>query len=225
MQAKPLILLLFILLLVSCNPDEKENKNSKKLISVTSIIEGQVAHVDTSLYSIVKVEYVDTNRYDTSYIPREKFREIAKDFLSIPNLDDPKVAKQFKEEGEARYDEMLNRVILTYVPVNPDKNEIKKQEIHVLPGQGTADKVTNILVTREIVNRDSVLRQDLIWRMDKSFQVTTIIQKSGQPEVTRVTRVTWNDDEEEVMVGDTTVPEQTQVPVRKPKKPGADKQE
>ncbi len=187
----------FIILITSlffaCKSKQKEPGEKKSFISVLSLIKQQVAHVDTSLYSIVKIEYIDSSHIDTTYIPREKFREVAADFLSIPDLSDPEVAARYKEDP-VQYDEMLNRVIITYRPVDPAKEEIKKQELLVTPASATGDKVNNILVNREINNRDSSLKQDLLWMMDKSFQVITTRQKPGQPEIVIITRVTWNED-------------------------------
>src|SRR5688572_15520522 len=107
-QLTSIFLIAFFLL--SCKNKEKEPGEKKSFISVLSLIEQQVAHVDTSLYSIVKIEFADSLHIDTTYIPREKFREVAADFLSIPDLSDPKVAAGYKEDP-VQYDEMLNRVI------------------------------------------------------------------------------------------------------------------
>ena len=185
----PLLLVLFF---IACKNEEKPPEKSGS-ISVKSLIEDQVAHVDTSLYSIIRVTTLDSNRFDTVYIPRERFRQEAKDFLAIPDLADPKVAARYREEP-AQYDEMLNRVIITYKPVDLEKDEYKKQELLVTPASATGDKVNNILISREISNRDSFLKQEMLWIMDRSFQVVTTKQKQGSPEQTTITRVIWNKD-------------------------------
>lgn len=35
----------------------------------------------------------------------------------------------------------------------------------------------------------------MFWQMDKSFQITTISQKPGQPEKTKIIKVTWNEQD------------------------------
>ena len=175
---------------------QKKKEEDKNYISVVSLIRKQVAHVDTSLYSIMKVEQTDSLHSDTSYIPREQFEAIAKDFLDIPDLSDRKVAKRYKEEP-ARYDELLNRVIITYLPLEPEKEEVKRQEILATPVPGADAKVNNIIIIREISNRDSFLQKKMLWRMDKSFQVVTSSQKPGKPEITTTTKVSWNEDPEQ----------------------------
>jgi hypothetical protein len=159
---------------------------------VLSLIESQVAHVDTSLYSIIKIEQTDSLSPDTTYIPREEFRAAAKDFLFIPDLSDKKVAKRYKEE--TMFDETLNRVIITYTPENPSGEEIQKQELLVTPNAATGDKVNNIIINRVISNRDSLMKQNMLWQMDKSFQVATTLQKPGKTEKNITVKVTWNED-------------------------------
>lgn len=189
---KNILPFIFILFLLTCKNEEKPPEKSG-FISVRSLIEDQVAHVDTSLYSIIRVTTLDSNHYDTAYIPRERFRQEAKEFLAIPDLADPKVAARYREEP-AQYDEQLNRVIITYKPIDIKNDEYKKQELLVTPASATGDKVNNVLISREISNRDSFLRQEMLWIMDRSFQVITTKQKKGSPEQTTVTRVIWNKD-------------------------------
>jgi hypothetical protein len=190
MKTYSILLLSTILAITSCK--QKEEKETKRFISVLSLIEKQVAHVDTSLYSITKVVYTDSLHSDTTYIPREDFRSVAKEFLDIPDLSVKKVSKQYKEE--TRYDDLLNRVIIEYTPINPDEVEIKKQEVQVTPNIATGDKVNNVLITRIISNRDGFLKKDMLWQMDKSFQIITTTQQPGLPEIITTTKVTWNED-------------------------------
>lgn len=176
--------------IISCKSKTKDEKN---YVSVVSLIRQQVAHIDTSLYPIIKIEYVDTSKIDTTHIPREKFAEVAKDFLEAPDLSDRKVAAQYKEEP-AIHDQVLNRVILSYVPLNPDEQEFKRQELLATPVPGQDAKINNIIIIREINNRDSFLQKKMLWQMDKSFQIVTTRQKPGQPEVVTTTKVIWNED-------------------------------
>lgn len=181
-----------LLFIVSCK-SKKEETEKKDFISVVSLIEKQVAHIDTSLYSIKRIAIIDSLHSDTTYIRREDFREAAKEFLAIPDLSDKKIAKKYKEEP-ARYDQLLDRVIITYTATDPEKEEYKSQELLVAPGTVDGDKVTNILVTRSISNRDSFLLKTMLWRMDKSFQITTTSQKPAEPEKTTTVKVDWNGD-------------------------------
>lgn len=192
---KAYLYFLFGLLLCLLSCQQKPKEEEKKFISVLSLIEKQVAHIDTSLYAITKIVYIDSLHSDTSYIRREDFRSIAKEFLDIPDLSEKKVAKKYMEE--TRYDELLNRVIITYKPINSDDGEIKKQEIQVTPDLANGDKINNILINRVINNRDGFLQKDMLWQVDKSFQVVTTTRQPGQPEKITTTKVTWNEDSDQ----------------------------
>ncbi len=183
------LVLTSILAVVACKSKKEEQK--KNFVSVLSLIESQVAHVDTSIYPIIKIEQTDSLPGDTTYIPREEFRAAAKDFLSIPDLSDKKVAKRYKME--TLFDETINRVIITYTPEDPVKEEIQKQELLVTPYTSEGDIVNNIIITRVINNRDSFMKKNMLWLMDKSFQVVTTIQKPGKPEKTTTVKVAWNE--------------------------------
>lgn len=182
-----------LLFLFACGSgSDKEQKN---YISIVSLIEKQVAHIDTSfLYSIKKVVITDSLHSDTTYIRNTEFRAAAKEFLEIPDLSSRKVAKRYKEE-QARFDETLGRVIMSYTALNPAKEEYTSQELLIKPNVAEGDKVTNVIVTRIINNKDgSQVQKNLLWQTDKSFQVTTTSQKKGEPEKTTITKVTWNED-------------------------------
>ena len=182
-------LILGLLVIVSCK--SKSKTEEKKYISVVSIINDQVKKIDTSMYSIIKIVSTDSLHSDTSYIPRENFRAEAKEFLETPDLSDKKKAKKFIEEP-AVMDQLLNRVIVSYVPVKPDEEEFKKIELLATPQAGES-QVNNIIITREISNRDSVLQKKMLWQVDKSFQIVTISQKPGKPQITTTTRLIWNE--------------------------------
>jgi len=190
MKHSLLALAIAILALNSCK--EKPKEEEKKFISVLSLIEKQVAHIDTSLYPIIKIEYTDSLHKDTTYINRENFRAVAKDFLDIPDLSEQKVARKYKEE--TMYDNLLNRVIIIYSLIKDEDMEIKKQELQVTPNIATGDQVNNIIINRVINNRDGYLEKKMLWQMDKCFQVITTTRKPGEKEIITTTKVTWNED-------------------------------
>jgi hypothetical protein len=178
---------IFLLSLTQC----KEKETSKeKFFPVLSFIQSQVADIDTSLYPIRKLVYVDSLRTDTIYMPREQFREAAKDFLSVPDLSAGKYAERYTEEK--MFDETLNRVVLTYTPVKPQKEEIQRQEVLIRP-DASGDKITNIIINHFVNTKDSSVDKRLLWQVDQSFQVTTTKQTKGQPEAISTVKVIWNE--------------------------------
>jgi hypothetical protein len=152
-----------------------------------------VAQIDTSLFTIIKVVQRDS-LIDTSYIAREDFAKEAKDFLEIPDLSDPKVAKRYKSDS-VFHDQSINRVVFTYLPLDPDKEEVKKQEVLFTPAFGGESTINNIIIYREISTRDSFMQKKMLWQVGRSFQIVNTTQKPGKPETTTVTKVSWNESE------------------------------
>jgi hypothetical protein len=180
--------ILILLFVASC----KEKDEREKFFPVLSFIQSQVADIDTSLYSIRKLVYVDSLRTDTFFIHRENFRKEAKDFLSIPDISASKFRDRYTEEKI--FDEMLNRVLITYTPLEPEKEEIQRQEV-LIKQDPSGDKVTNIIIHSVVNTKDSAVQKRLLWKIGESFQVTIIKQLSGQAETTSTGKVIWNEDE------------------------------
>ena len=188
------ILLLFSLFMACNNKNEKTDK-SDEFFPVLAFIKSQVAHVDTSLYSIMKITYHDSLNSDTEYVRRENFKDLARDFISLPDLADAKYIKRYKQERY--YDDMMNRVIISLLPVDASREEIQKQEVLITPNSALGDKINSIIIEKVVSDRNGYLQQNLLWRTDKSFQVITIQQKPGEAESTSNVKVTWNEDKEE----------------------------
>ena len=182
------LFIIFTGLLYSCSQDKKPV--GKPYISVPSVISTQVNQVDTSLYVIRKIVTVDSTS-DTSFVRREDFAKEAKDFLELPDLADPKIGKDYKQDS-AIYEEFLNLVILTYRPKN--KNAlIRKQEILVTPSILEGDHFHSIMVSTYTQNRNGSVQKEMLWQMDKNFQVVTTVQSPGQPEKTTIVKLIWNE--------------------------------
>lgn len=190
MKKKILIACLTLLLIAGCK-DEKEDA-AKKFISIHSYINSQVAGVDTSLYPIIKLDIIDSTHTDTTYVKREEFRTLVKDFLDLPDIAEKKYRKKYREES--RYDEEMDRAIITYLPSDPSKAVIQRQEMHVKPNLGGGDAIVKTLYIDYLLNsKDSIVQKRMLWQVDRSFQVTTIRQLPGQDERISTVKVIWNE--------------------------------
>lgn len=187
---KGLVAALLLLSFIACKQKEKSAK--EKFFPVLSFLQSQVREIDTSLYTIRKLVYIDSVKTDTLYLRREQFREAAKDFLSIPDLSSSAYDDRYTEEK--RFDETMNRVVLTYSPLKPEKEEIQDQEVLIKPDPA-GDKITNIIINRIINTKDSSVQKRLLWTVDESFQVITTKQLNGQPETTSTIKVVWGENE------------------------------
>jgi hypothetical protein len=189
----PVFILLVLVLFITCKQKKKETTEKIKFFPVLSFIKSQVAHVDTSMYSIRKITFTDSTKTDTAYYKREQFGELASDFLDIPDISDSKYQTRFTESRIM--DNTLNKVIVTYTPVNPGNEEIQRQEILIQPNPSAEDKITNIIIDYVINNKDSSVLKRMLWKVDKSFQVIKTRQLTGRPDSTTKIKVIWNDDE------------------------------
>ncbi|MFI5131733.1 MAG: hypothetical protein ACHQFX_17145 [Chitinophagales bacterium] len=182
-----------LFLVIACKHKE-EKKDEERFFPVLPIIRSQVAEVDTSLYSIRKITFIDSITSDTVFYRREQFGDLANDFLMLPDISDPKFKGRYKEEKQ--FDESLNRAIFRYLPVNPDNELIQRQQLLIRPGP-PEDKITSIIIDYMITNRDSSVQKNMLWQVDKSFQVTTIRQLAGQKETTNTYKVIWSEGSDE----------------------------
>ena len=142
------------IILLSCKT--KQSGPEKKYVSIASIIRGQVAGVDTSLYSIKRLDIIDSSRTDTAFIHREQFRGLAKDFLELPDIADKDNRDGFREE--TRFDDMMNTVVITYLPTNPSNSHGPLQfprwysrqtlnfDLAILPGVRFSEQLRNWIV-------------------------------------------------------------------------------
>jgi hypothetical protein len=183
-----------ILFLTGCKQKKKE-ETKEPFFPVISFLQSQVANIDTSLYSIRKINILDSAHSDTIYVKRDEFRGLAKEFLELPDLMSKKYKDRFTEEKQ--YDESMNTVIIRYIPKDPEKEEIQKEEVLIAPNIATGDQVKNIIIEKVISNKDGYLQKFFLWRVDKSFQITTTTQKPGEPEMTSTMKVSWNEKDEE----------------------------
>lgn len=189
MKKTNLVSLALLVLLISCGSSDKEKKED--FFPVGAFLKSQVAQVDTTLNSIRQYIYIDSTRIDTVYVHRNQFRELAKDFLTIPDLASSQYKDRYKEDKQ--FDETLNRVLLTYMPVNPEKELIQRQEMLIRPDPG-GDKVTTIIINTVNNSKDSSVQKKMLWQVDQSFQVITTRQLPGQPETTSTIKVVWNEE-------------------------------
>ena len=188
MKKSGLYLSATLLFLLSCTSKKKEPE--VKFISAISIIAEEIGRVDSSLSSIIRYDFIDSTRTDTTFIHRDDFRRAAEDFINLPDISSDKLKHFYTEEK--LFDEQLNTVIYTYL-LNPgEKQPITRQELLITPTLGD-NRVKSIFIDYYLETRDSSIQKKLLWQNERSFQVTTIRQYLGQPEKVSTTKVTWNE--------------------------------
>jgi len=189
--AHTFVVLSLSLFIISCGSKKKERSPEEKNFPILAFLQSQVARVDTSLYNIVKT-VTTGDKTDTFYINRENFKTEAAEFLSVPDIASPKYEDDYKETQQ--FDETLNKVIMSYTPVDPDDDEIIKQDITITPDLVSGDKVNNIYIDSWKNKKDSTIQKRMLWMVDRYFQITTIVQPKGGAERVTNIRLTWNEE-------------------------------
>ena len=181
-----------ILLLAFCaacksKKKKKADVDNRDFFPALSFLQSQVKEIDTSLYSIQKIETIN-GRSDTSFIPREEFRNYAKDFLEIPDITQEKWKGDYVETTD--YDTDMGRAVLVYSAMDPEL-ELRQQHVTILPTLGGNDEVKSIFLHRIINDEDSTVEKKMYWEVKNYFTITSIVQKEDSPEQIRKLQVFW----------------------------------
>jgi hypothetical protein len=156
-------------------------------------IKGQVAHVDTSLYSIIKLVPTSDSTYDTTYVKREEFKGLARDFLETPDIS-KKFGGEYTEERMMNNDLGLAVFIAT---TKDDDLEVRRQEVRIKPDESNSsnDKIISVYIEKVKNNNDSSVTKRMTWYTDSKFQIVSITQRKNEKEKTSVMEVVWNNQE------------------------------
>ena len=176
---------LIVILFEACK--EKKEVKQESPISALSIIKGQLNHLDSSLYEIVKYESTD-NITDSSYLKRDEIRKFAAPFLSLPEIADKNYYENYTEER--LIDAQQETLSITTTAKN-ENAEIQKQIIVITLSDVSNGKVQSIFIDRYLSSKDSTVEQKLFWEIDNYFSIGNIIEKDHQPEKTSFTKVVW----------------------------------
>jgi paraquat-inducible protein B len=176
---------LIVILFVACK--EKKEVKQESPISVLSIIKGQLNHLDSSLFEIIKYETTNSTT-DTTYLKREDIRKFAAPFLSLPEIADKSYYENYTEERLIDAEQESLNITTT---AKNENAEIQKQIIVITLSDISSGKVQSIFIDRYIPSKDSTIEQKLFWELDKYFSIGSIIEKANQPEKIHFTKVAW----------------------------------
>jgi hypothetical protein len=177
-----IILCIFIL---GCK--EKSKTKQEPPISAVSIIKGQLQHLDTSLYQVMKIENLG-GKSDTTVIKRDEIRSLAASFLSLPDIANNKYYDRYKEERLIDPDQ--GTLSITAFANNGDA-EIQKQMLFISLSDIANGKVKSIYIDRQRTEGDYMIEEKLFWEMDDYFSIQSIMHKQNEPEKTRFIKIMW----------------------------------
>ena len=167
--------------------DQEAPTQNEAPISALSIIRGQLNHLDTSLYQVIKTETIG-NRRDSAFVKREDIKRFAEPFLSLPDIAGENYYDNYTEDKFV--DAEQNTLNITSIAKN-DSAEIQKQIMIISLSPTDNSKVQSIFIDRVIPKNDSTVEQKLFWVLDKYFSVRSIIEKENQPDKIHSLKVEW----------------------------------
>lgn len=163
----------------------KEDTAGKAFYPVGNYIRSQLAYIDSMPLAVIKYTTIH-NVTDTSIIEKKDFKHIAAAFIT-PDISSPEFKSQYEEHSFI--DATLGTITLTYTAKN-DKVQIRKTDI-LLNQENTG--VRTIYVEKIIPGSDSSVIKKMLWIANLNCQITTLIQKEGQPEAVILERYVWDD--------------------------------
>jgi hypothetical protein len=184
---KWIILFVFITLSTGCNHKQKGKKIEGSIVSVVSFLKSQVKAVDTISHPILRIDKVE-NVSDTSTVSKAEFVKQAQAFLSLPDISTDERKENYEEAID--YDEVMNKVFMTYTATDEDE-EIRRQTVISEPDEYGESKIKTVIVNRVQENKDSTTEQDMTWHTDRRFQIVTKTKKPNEPEKINILIIQW----------------------------------
>ena len=172
----------------SCKTKKKVEVDNSNYFPVLAFMQGQVKKIDTSLYSITKIVTVD-GVTDSTPIPRDSVRSLAREFLDLPDLRSEK-GKDYTEVHD--YDTTTS--LGSWIYTSEETDVPKMQVFFVKSGLNFDDVVTTVYIEKENEKGGRVVLKRLLWDIQEHyFQVKTITSKKNNPDRIEVLRVSWQD--------------------------------
>jgi hypothetical protein len=197
-----IIVFLFLLILVSCKSkkEKKPEVPAANFFPVKDYIKGQVAKLDTSDYSFLKIETIDGTS-DTTAIKNAEVKLYAKDFLELPDIS----SEEIKDDYEINhlYDEELEAFAFTFTTKEDHPVKTEHVVVEPMPNAEGKNDIKSIYVDIWQTEDKASVRKNLFWEANKSFQVTTITEPQGGAVSTKRVRIIWNGFESQRNTEDT----------------------
>ncbi len=196
MKKYPILLLPFLFLL-SCghkkssdavstgNPADTASEKDVSFIPVTSILQNQIASLDSVPVTLLQVVTVN-KKEDSTWLPAEKVKPLLVPFLT-PVIDQKNMTGLFKE---SRFDDQSTAAItFTYDPKTslPDSLSLRHWDVYFDP---EINAIRRIYLLKTVQENNIAVTQQLTWQMDKWAKIVTIRNDTtGKAPV--VTEIKW----------------------------------
>lgn len=176
-----IVLLLTLFFIVGCKSEKKENE---KHINVFGYIKGQLRHLDTIPYGILKIRQVDTVITDSTFIDIKKVREMVEPFMKLEPDED-----YFNDHYTQSVfgDATIGTITVSYLSKN-GRDAIERVDVYANPSNGDIKKV--YILKREDEAKKTG-KQQLLWTHNKGFSIfESSVAKDGSESIV-TNKVIW----------------------------------
>lgn len=167
--------------------NQGESTTPKQFYPLQGFVEGQLNYLDSVPLAIIHYTTVN-NHTDTAIAEKKQFRDyIGQEFIQ----SDISAEERKKNYTETSFiDATIGAITLTYTPEKsaPDL-AVKKIDI-LLKHENSA--VSTVYIEKVVTGGDSTVLKKMLWTAYKNCQVTSIIQKSNEPDKIVQERFVWD---------------------------------
>jgi hypothetical protein len=191
------ILLLLCSLAVGCNNKKKSGTLEKQVTAtpvffpVTAYLQGQINSFNELQVTPLKIT-TSGERQDSVWIKPGDIPNLAGPFL-LPVIDSANLSKYYNESSFL--DQTINSITLLYDPKAylQDPLALKSLAVYIDP---KTNLVTRIYIEKPLPTDKGSMMQQLTWKTDRWFKITTIIEDSAKQAEIKDEKVIWDFDEQ-----------------------------
>lgn len=179
--------------LTQCNSNEEKqqaakNEKKKDFLPVIEFVAGELKHVDTVPYTLIK--YTTVNEHtDSSFINRKDLKNMTNEFLEI-SIRDEKYQEYYDETSFV--DNSTGTASFTYISNSP-KVKLSRVDAYVNP---ETQKISRVYLERNYSAGDTAITKKLLWQTAGNFIIITIKNFNNQ-ETTVQEKIVWDEKPEE----------------------------
>lgn len=168
--------------------EKKPEVPAADFFPVKDYLNGQIARLDTSLYTFLKIETAD-GRSDTTAITNKDVKTYAKDFRDLPELSASDIKDDYSVDKF--YDDIQNGFVFTYS--TKEDHPVQQQQVTVEPtfNEKGQNDIRSVFVDLWQEDDGTVIRKRMMWETN-AFYITTTTETEGQPQKTKTTKIIWN---------------------------------
>jgi len=171
-------------------PKEDSTATTTAYLPVADYLRAEISYVDSTPLAIKKFNDLN-NRKDSSFIERDEFHQLAKEFL-VPELATDSFKNNYSESSFS--DKTSGYLTFTYSTQN---KKLSLQRVDVFAAPGTSmDKVKSIYLQKFSTAGDTTIVKKMFWKMGHNFLILTSLQVPGKAPLERRLKVVWDEEEE-----------------------------